>query len=85
MEIIELKYTEETDKYHLFTITVKTRSFWGKEKTVVVDCAKQRGESYYQSYDVRNGERLYNRWLHIDDAISAILGTKSKCYKKNEV
>ena len=36
MELIELKYTEETDKYHLFTITVKTRSFWGKEKTVVL-------------------------------------------------
>ena len=85
MGLIELKYTEETDKYHLFTITVKTRSFWGKEKTVVVDCAKKRGESYCQAYDVGNGERLYHRWLHIDDAISAILSTKSKCYKKNEV
>lgn len=82
MELIELKYTEETDKYHLFTITVKTRSFWGKEKTVVVDCAKQIGESYYQAYDVRNGERLYNRWLYIDDAISAILDTKKRSYKK---
>tara|TARA_R110000796_G_scaffold50821_1_gene119821 strand:+ start:55 stop:312 length:258 start_codon:yes stop_codon:yes gene_type:complete len=85
MELIELKHTEETDKYHLFTITVKTRSFWGKEKTVLVDCAREVGESYNQAYDIRSGERLYHRWIRIDSAISAILSTESKCYKKNEV
>ena len=83
MELIELKYTEETDKYHLFTITVKTRSFWGKLKTEVIDCIKRK--DYSQSYVVDGGNRLYERWLDIDDVISAILETESKCYKKNEL
>ena len=83
MELLQLEYTEETKKYHLFIIKVKTRTFWGKEKIDIIDCARRR--DFSQSYKIDGGERLYNNYLNIDDSINAILETKSRCYKKYKV
>ena len=83
MELIQLEYTEETEKYHLFTIKVKTRTFWGKEKIHIIDCAREK--DFTQSYKIDGGKKLYNSYLRIDDSINAILETKTKCYKKYEV
>lgn len=83
MELIQLEYTEETEKYHLFTIKVKTRTFFGKEKIHIIDCTRLKNHS--QSWMIDGGKRLYNKWLCLDDAINAILETKTRCYKKYEV
>ncbi len=81
MELVELKYIEETASVHLFTITVEQQYYYGGIKTETIDCAIPK--TMCLAYRLSNGEYLTRTLGYsIGNSIEAILGTKTRCYKK---
>lgn len=79
VELLVQETVEVTEKETIVRIKVKEKETWfSKWKIHVFDVVKIHGWS--QCYFLKNGDKIFGRWLYMDKTISAILNTKSQRY-----
>ena len=82
MELLELKTIEETEEYIFFKVKIEYRTFWGRKKIEWFDCVNNKRHKNDLNTFLSNGEKVYVRWLYLDNIINPILTTKSRIYKR---